>query len=111
MHRKKGLSFKQSESERKESILTLLLTVYGHQNSSASSALVLDHGFVDFRCDLQAVPPHPLPVPNQDYIGGCLKQACKQQQEGIKASETQLYSNCNRAVGMHFQTYFAAVGP
>lgn len=51
------------------------LTVYSYKYCCASSALMFCHSVIYFTTDLQAVPPHPLPVANQDYVGGCLDKA------------------------------------
>lgn len=36
---------------------------------------MLRHGLIYIRSDLQAIPPHPLSVANQDDISGCLNEA------------------------------------
>lgn len=55
-----------------------ILTVNCYQDSSASSALMLCHGLVYIRSDLQAVSSHPLSIANQDKVGGCLDEAYTQ---------------------------------
>lgn len=50
-----------------------LLTVYSYQDSSASSTLVIRHGLLYIRFDLQAVPLHPLSITDQNHVGGCLE--------------------------------------
>lgn len=59
---------KQSELKQQVS-----LTVYSHKNGSVSFVLVLCHGPINLRANLQTVPLHPLPIANKDGVGGCLE--------------------------------------
>lgn len=50
-------------------VVVLILTIYRHQYGGLSFRLVAGHGGVDVLADVVAVPPHPLPVPNEDGVG------------------------------------------
>lgn len=53
---------------------------------------MLNHGVIYIRSDLQAVPPHPLSIANQDSVGGCLDQALTQKSHwNIQVHEAQVY--------------------
>lgn len=47
-----------------------LLTVYGHQHGRLAFGFVARHGRIHVCLDVEAVPPHPLPVTDQDRVGG-----------------------------------------
>lgn len=63
------------------------LTVYSYQDSGASSALMLRHGLIYVRSDLQAIPPHPLSIANQDGVCGCLDKASTQRSHGLDSQQ------------------------
>lgn len=44
------------------------LTIHSCQNSRAASALVFHHGFVHLTPHQEAIPGHPLPVPDENWV-------------------------------------------
>lgn len=44
---------------------------------------MLCHGLIYIWSDLQAVPPHPLSIANQDNVGGSLDKAYTQRSLGL----------------------------
>lgn len=59
---------KKKKMKGQISCQTGLLTIYCYQDGSASSALMVCHGLIYIWSDLQAIPPHPLSVANQDDV-------------------------------------------